>query len=88
MEIILEELDEVLSEQLLHFFLFKASNIHAKYETFILGMPQGNGMRSLMVISDLQLVKGQVSGSFQARKPHLSRYLTYVKSLPQLFCIF
>jgi len=41
-----------------------------------------------MAKSDSQLVTGQVSSEFQAKDPHLTRYLRYVKSLSELFIFF
>ncbi|XP_068461542.1 uncharacterized protein [Phaseolus vulgaris] len=71
-------------------FCFKASNYQVEYETLIIGMllAKEMGVSRLMVKSDLQLIVGQITGGFQAKDPHLSLYLNYVKTLAESFSTF
>ncbi|KAH7845710.1 hypothetical protein Vadar_005079 [Vaccinium darrowii] len=46
------------------------------------------GARSLAVISDSQLIVGQVKGEYEAKKDNMEKYLKYVKELIKSFQAF
>ncbi len=68
--VILEGPDGLLIEQALR-FAFKASNNQAEYEALIVGMllAKEMGAKGLLAKSDSLLVKGQVTGEYQAKDP-------------------
>ena len=68
--IVLEGPNGVLIEQALR-FAFRASNNQVEYEALIAGMllAKEMGVQNLLVKSDSQLIRGQVSGEFQAKDP-------------------
>ena len=84
--IILEGPDGVLVEQSLK-FAFQANNNQAEYEALLAGMRLAidMGVSRLVVRSDSQLVTEQVSGNFQARDPHLAKYLEEVRNMATNF---
>jgi len=84
--IILEGPDRVLVEQSLK-FAFRASNNQAKYEALLAEMrlAEDMGVKKLVVRSDSQLVTEQVAGNFQARDPHLAKYLEKVQTMASKF---
>lgn len=45
-------------------------------------------MKFVRCKSDLQLVTGQILGTFQTKEPHLTRYLCKVNSLVSVFSKF
>jgi len=71
-------------------FAFKANNNQAEYETLIEGMflAQELGAQNLLVKSDSLLVKGQVTGEYQAKDPQLDFYPRYVLVLKGSFVEF
>lgn len=68
-------------------FAFQASNNQAKYEALLARMRLAvdMGVRKLVVRSDSQLVTKQVAGNFQARDPHMAKYLEKVKEMAENF---
>ncbi|RDY02452.1 hypothetical protein CR513_14085, partial [Mucuna pruriens] len=73
--VILEGPNGVLIKQSLH-FEFKASNNQAEYEV-LAGMRLAKELEAkvLTAKSDSKLMIGQVNGEYQARDPHLVKYL-------------
>jgi len=60
---------------------FKVSNNHVEYDTLIVGgmlLAMEMSVQSLIAKNYSYLVIGQVSSEFQAKDPHLVRYLRYV----------
>ncbi|XP_077242600.1 uncharacterized protein LOC143883127 [Tasmannia lanceolata] len=68
-------------------FCFKASNNEAEYEALIVGMKLALevGADDLRAHNDSQLVTNQVLGEYEARESKMSKYLTKVKTLAQMF---
>jgi len=87
--VILEGPNGLLIEQAL-MFAFKASNNQAEYEALITGMLliKEMGARSLLAKSDSLLVKGQVTGEYQAKDPQMVAYLGYVQIQKGSFAVF
>ena len=87
--VILEDSDGVLVEQSVK-FAFKANNNQAEYEALLAGMRLAvhMGVKSLMVWSDSQLVTEQVAGNFQAKDPHLTKYMAQVRVMTKEFADF
>ncbi|XP_068504176.1 uncharacterized protein [Phaseolus vulgaris] len=87
--VILEGSNGLLIEQAL-MFAFKASNNQAEYEALITGMLliKEMGARSLLAKSNSLLVKGQVTGEYQAKDPQMVAYLGYVQILKGSFAVF
>ncbi|GAU44606.1 hypothetical protein TSUD_240980 [Trifolium subterraneum] len=87
--VVLEGPDGVMIEQSLC-FAFKASNNQAEHEALIAEMrlEKEMGVANLEAKSDSQLVTSQVSGDFQAKDPHLIKYLEQVKRLSKNFATF
>jgi len=46
------------------------------------------GAKSLLVKNDSLLIKGQVTGEYQTKDPHMAAYLLYVKILKEAFVVF
>lgn len=84
--IILQGPEGIILEQDLKFD-FPTSNNQAEYEALIAGLSLAKevGAKQLKVCSDSQLVTNQVNGEFQTRDPHLTRYMSKVKSLIMKF---
>ncbi|XP_004293128.1 PREDICTED: uncharacterized protein LOC101304545 [Fragaria vesca subsp. vesca] len=68
-------------------FMFSTSNNAAEYEALIGGLQlaQEIGVKSVQVFSDSQLVVNQVSGTFEAKEPHLNFYQAPAKALLHRF---
>ncbi|XXG88387.1 hypothetical protein AAC387_Pa12g0601 [Persea americana] len=66
---------------------FKASNNEAEYEALIAGLNSAKILeaRRVVVFSDSQLVKSQLSGDYQARDDRMAAYLAQAKELPSKF---
>ncbi|KAH7848069.1 hypothetical protein Vadar_033395 [Vaccinium darrowii] len=71
-------------------FRFQATNNQAEYEALTTGLQLARavGARSLAVISDSQLVVGQVKGEYEAKDENMEKYLKYVKQLIKSFQAF
>ncbi|XP_004292102.1 PREDICTED: uncharacterized protein LOC101304540 [Fragaria vesca subsp. vesca] len=68
-------------------FKFSTSNNAAEYEALIRGLQlaQEIGVKSVQVFSDSQLVVNQVSGTFEAKEPHLNSYQVLAKAFLSRF---
>lgn len=68
-------------------FRFQATNNQAEYEALITGLhlAKAVGVKSLAVISDSQLVVGQVNREYEAKEENREKYLKYVKELVKSF---
>ncbi|KAH7852319.1 hypothetical protein Vadar_023323 [Vaccinium darrowii] len=71
-------------------FRFQATNNQAEYEALITGsqLARAVGVGSLAVISDSQLVVGQVNREYEAKEENMENYLELVKELIRGFQAF
>ena len=69
---------------------FKASNNEAEYEALLAGLRVAKQLkvRSIIVLSDSQLVVRQMQSQYEAREPRMARYLTLAKALASEFSEF
>ncbi|KAH7856658.1 hypothetical protein Vadar_003985 [Vaccinium darrowii] len=68
-------------------FQFNATNNQAEYEALITGiqLAKAMGTKCLAVISDSQLIIGQVNGEHEAKEESIGKYLNLVKKLAKSF---
>src|SRR5262249_11854065 len=84
--VVLDGPDDVTIESALRFG-FPATNNEAEYEADILGLQlaKNMGIKSLRVVSDSQLVVGQINGEFEAKEEAMTMYLLKVRGLMMYF---
>ncbi|KAH7843631.1 hypothetical protein Vadar_019008 [Vaccinium darrowii] len=71
-------------------FRFQVISNQAEYEAVITGLQlaKAAGAKSLAIISDSQLVVGQVNGEYKAKEENMKKYLKCMKELVKSFQAF